>query len=393
MISHRDIIRKGLRLIYNLLFTVLILEAGTYMMLKEKATFLSIAVLAAMFIISYIVRDVVGNLGVSIVLHILMGVAVFFIFHDGVYRTILIAVTVGLMMNSSDYFLKGFRLKNVNDVPWPTFVGSLIVYLAGVYIKSDGLKTVAVVIPTILFFIYLISLYMEKLDKYIDTTHDIELNYMKKMLKVNGLIVTGILASMVAVIYLCIWLGLGRALEAVGNAILKFVGIVSRIVAFILRILAKLLTSGNPGGYDNPAPVSNYTEVPQYVNPLINVIEWALRIGMLLLVLYIVYKLIRLLVVLLSVKKEGAEDKVSDIKRINRQEIRENRKISEIVRETFSEKGRIRRRYKKEVMKESNFYAPAPNDTAEDIKEKILKNGGRDLENVTKDYEKARYGA
>ena len=114
---------------------------------------------------------------------------------------------------------------------------------------------------------------------------------------------------------------------------------------------------------------------------------------MLLLVLYIVYKLIRLLVALLSVKKEGAEDKVSDIKRINRQEIRENRKISEIVRETFSEKGRIRRRYKKEVMKESNFYAPAPNDTAEDIKKKILKNGGRDLENVTKDYEKARYGA
>ena len=85
MISHRDIIRKGLRLIYNLLFTVLILEAGTYMMLGNKASLLSITVLAAMFIVSYIVRDVVGNLGVSIVLHILMGVAAFFIFHDGVY--------------------------------------------------------------------------------------------------------------------------------------------------------------------------------------------------------------------------------------------------------------------------------------------------------------------
>ena len=393
MISHRDIIRKTLRLIYNLLFTILILEAFSYTMLQKKASVLSVIVLTAMFIISYIIRDISGNMGISVALHIVMGIAVFFIVRDGVYRTVLLAATAGLLMNSSDYFLKGFRIKNVNEVPWPTFVGSLIVYLAGVYTKSDGLKTVAVVIPTVLFFIYLISLYMEKLDKYIDTTRDIEKSYLNKMLKVNGLIVAGILISMVTAIYLCIWLGLGKVMDAVGNVIVKVVRIISGIIGFIFRMLVNLLRSGDPGGYAAPPVAKNFTEVPEYVNPFINIIEWVLRIGMLALLLYVVYKLIRFFILLLSVKKQGEEDRVVDIKKIKRQENYENRSAVEKIREALSEKGRIRRLYKREVKKESKYYSPESTDTAEDIKEKILKNGGRNLENVTKDYEKARYGA
>ena len=392
MISHRDIIRKALRLIYNLLFTVMILEAFSYTMLWKKASLLSITVLTGAFIISYIIRDVVVNMGVSVALHIVLGAVVFFVVRDGVYRVVLLAAVAGLLLNSSDYFLKGFRMKNVNDVPWPTFIGSLIIYLAGVYTKSDGLKTVAVVIPTILFFIYLISLYMEKLDKYMDTTRDIEKNYLDKMLKVNSIIVFGILTSMVAAIYLCIWLGLGRLMDAIGSVILKITGIISRIAGFIFRIIVALLTSGDPGKYETPPPVQNYTEVPEYVNPLANIIEWILRIGLLIMLLYVIYKLIRFFVILLSVKKQGAEDKVADIKRIKRQESYEDGNPIERIREALSEKGRIRRLYKREVLKESKHYMPEKTDTAEDIKEKILKNGGRDLENVTKCYEKARYG-
>ena len=118
----------------------------------------------------------------------------------------------------------------MDELPWPSFLLCLIVYLVSGHLGVQGLRIYAYVTALILLFLYLALVYTDGMENYLDATSHVSGIPIRQILSVNTI--------MVGAIILCLTLGLvlgevfdfRRVIALIGQAILAVVRVIAMVI-------------------------------------------------------------------------------------------------------------------------------------------------------------------
>ncbi len=416
-------VQKVIMLMYQYLFAVLAMILISALFRARYANAAELIVLFCMFFISMIIRDKAFNYLILLAVHFLMELFIFilgffklfsFLYFgkDGVYIewVSIIAVSV-TFFDAVRYMKQGCKIVQLFDVPWPTLVLAIFVTSIGTYMKNSYVVKIGYIIPTVLFFLYLTLIYIDGLKNYLETSKDFTGIPIGRIVSVNTLIVTGIMIAMFAVISLAyllnlqiLFVQLGKAAVAVLRAVIILIGIIASIIAGFFK---------NGTVNDETQSFENIKQTLENANPVASGVDFFLKAGFIVIVLFVIYRLIRKILKFLLTRKIIPDDKIStEYISLNKNENEE--KTPRIhVTENGSAAMRARHIYRKRVIRYKKFYKPAASATAGDIKSNLkmiednLEDYSRNVKReknmyntkseekfnfMTELYEKVRYG-
>ena len=126
-----EITRRALRLLYEMLFTYLLVLFFEIIWIKEEPTKAIVIAMILQFVVSYIVREKVASYIGILLLHIILTALVFVVNFTGGQRLLLVCISIHLLSDSMVYAMRRGKLKPIDDIPWPTFLISILIYVFG----------------------------------------------------------------------------------------------------------------------------------------------------------------------------------------------------------------------------------------------------------------------
>ena len=186
---------------------------------------------------------------------------------------------------------------------------SVVIYAYGYATKSSLLTSGAYIIPIILIVLYLLIIYIDGLDIYLESTKNVSGLPVKKIVFVNSSIVIAIIILLLAGMLLGHALGLSSALYKGLKAVvflLSYVIFAIRLVfIFLLRPLTK--TTSEKMQYEQ----NKFGDfLSDHADDTVGILDMIYKTAAILLVIYILYKLAGFIIKLLMKKRTVYGDKV-----------------------------------------------------------------------------------
>lgn len=381
--------RKILRLLYEALFTVLIIYFIEIILVKEKPAPILIAIVLSSYVISYIIRERAANYGLILLLHLVMAGIIFVLPVSRGLAGIMLAVAAYQVLESFAYAGRNSALRPLGDIPWPTFLISFIIYLYGAYIKSDEIVYATYIIPVLLLFIYLLMVYVEGIRVYIDSTRDISGVPLKNIISTNTMIVTGILVLFMMGLILGNILHLENALHKLGEGILSIFRLLSYIIMFVVTIFGRMLSQG---GEEDEEPLEfDSGQTVEHIGRIGSSVEIILKLGLLFLVIYIVYRITARIIKHLLVSRKFADD-IIEVAETNRKSSVEDVGRKGIFGLVLSKEERARKYYRLRIMRYRYDISLDKSRTCNELEDLIRENKLDDVSEITGLYSDIRYG-
>lgn len=382
------LVEAVLRLSYEWLFSVLCSYFIIVIFMGKKPDGFMELVLLVIYIASYVVRKNAGyNLWIFLVHALLCGGAFLCPFSTGT-KWVLIGITLYQMGEAFLYEKRG-NYGNFNDVPWPTFFVSIIIYAYGIATKSSLLTTSAYIIPLVLIILYLLIIYIAGLKGYVDSSKNVSGLPINKILTVNSSIVFLIVILLLTGIFIGMVLGLDDALYKTFRAILYIISYIIFAIRLMLIFLLSRVTQTSDSHLEYEQ--GRFTSfVSQHGDDVVGILDVVYKAGAAILVIYLIYKIAGWFIRLMMRKRISSEDKVEEAeaykKSITASPIKKER------RSIFSAETKFRKYYRERILRHRYDIRLDSSKTSNDIKDELIDNELDDITDITTAYNEIRYG-
>ncbi|SNU07179.1 hypothetical protein SAMN06297422_11184 [Lachnospiraceae bacterium] len=395
-------IRRVLRLIYEFFFIVLIINLGICLSGSDMMSLEALAVLAGLLVVSYIARDLLSHAISLFIVHVILGVIVFFILPDIYMKIILDIALFGIFIDGAMYMKRGFMIKRAFDAPGDVLILGIAVSMLAAYLKNNDLQMFGYVASIIMLVDYLISLYIEGLDGYLVLNRNIIGLPMNQMISINSIVVTTVIAIIIVMIILADFLGLPKVIAGFFIALLGILKILVIIFDLFFRLIFSLFDTSNMNMQQGARQIEEIAEN----DGILSKIGYFIIVAVILsLAVYILIRLCRFIIKWLISKQDRGYEMTENIntKKKKRLEKAHIEKAENYGINSFEQKAR--RIYKKKVLSFRRFFLPDRTDTAGDIETAMMKflpedevkieeelKENENKETLTEMYEAVRYG-
>lgn len=361
--------RRCARMLYYFLFSVLGMEMISVLVQRPLLGWNRILVFAGIWILSFLLREVLPNIFFFFLVLPGEEAALFFLIRDVSARWILMFFTLFAFLDGTDYMRRDKKLREVGDVPWPTFMVSLVGILLGQYMKNWTLVRLSYMIPLVLFLLYLVMLYLQGLSRYLSSEQNLSGISVGHMVAVNSIIVSGIMILILAGVGLANLLGLGKAFRAFAGALLSLGRGLFFLLRIVVRFFAGLFSEPDPEKTEQDFALARQALQEKDVGT--DIFTFLYRGIFIAIVLYGLYRLIRWAVRFFLKRRVKTEQETVEILDIPKK--RESREKSRRLDdpETSTGEAAARRIYRKRVEKYRRFYVPGDAETTEDIRKSL----------------------
>ena len=398
-------VRKWLRIIYEFFFIILIIDFGICMSERDMMRKEQLIVLGGMLVLSYLARDMLSHAITLFIAHIIIGVITWFVVQDVYFKIILNMALFGIFVDAAMYMKRGYVIKRAFELPWDACVMGIAISILAFYFDNHELQMVGYISVLILLVDYLISIYVEGLDLYMQINRNVKGLPIKQMVSVNSFIVTTICCIIVVIILLADVLGLPKV---VLGFFLALVGIL-KIVFILLRVVYSLVAGlfGGVGGMEPQEGIRRMEQVAEDDGILSKIIYFILVSAIIIAAVYILIKLCKFVIKWLLAKQDKNEV-IEDLDTRKKKRVERVHIEKEDSHGVMSYEQRARRIYKKKVLSFRRHFLPDSFDTAGDIEEAMLRFTKEDTpaseetapesiiaerkETITELYEAVRYG-
>lgn len=384
-----EIIRKLLRFFYELLFAILVLEFAIVIFYKDSVSYKNVAVIVAFYVLSYVAREKSSNIFIMLVIHIAPIVVLCFMNIEVKYIVLYSLFMIFLADASYMYIRKGMVLLPMTDFPWVTFLMCLVIYIYGYFTKSlDRIKGIYV-IPAILIFIYLFSIYADGLKKYVISTSDIS------GLPIRSIIITNTsIVGFVSFLLLCLIIISGR-LDLTGlssKLVLGFAAILKviwAVISFIGAIIGSMITTGRSNLAANS---SNYGEqIGAEAGHLAELMEGIMKLALIALLVYALYRLGKYILSIIFVRYRHEDGKVENVSSpVKKHIVKEKLPKRKVERLDITQ--RFRRMYKSYVERHKYNLSLDKSTTCREIEQEMEELDIEAAHEISELYSKVRYG-
>ena len=383
-----ELTRTMLRLLYEWLFSILLAYFFLIIFMKKTPYEYIELLLLGIYAVSYITRRLAPNNFVAFLIHLICGVALFFI---PIPRSdaVVAACILFYQLWESFIFIRTDKLLILNDVPWPTLLISIIIYAYGYFTKSSLITTRAYIIPIILIIIYFLIVYLDGMNKYIESTKDVTGLPISRIIKTNSAVVFVIILLLITGIALGEWLGLDAALYKLGRGILSVIGMIVLIIRIIWRVIYLFFSNTSDG---EVTPEGNdFGEIAGiYAREIRDSSEFIFKLIAALFIIYIVYKVTAWFIKLLMRKRQLNGDVVekADVRsRSVTNYDRLNRKGS-----GSSKEEKLRKLYRDSIIFYRYDIRLSQDKTPQEIADELYDKEIADVNEITEIYRNVRYG-
>lgn len=383
------LIRKLLRLTYDMLFTTIIVCTMSHVMDKKYPDPICFILLFLFNVISYIIRDLSGRMWISALLHV-MYVVLGVIFVPSVICKVALSIVSGILLFGNVMYLsKGMKLSEFIDTPWVQVSVCLVLTAIAFYAKDLRAVNLIFILTVAMVIVYLITLYTDGMNRYLSRTQHVEGLPIESIMRTNSLIVAGTIVVILLIVLMGIGLGAGQFMSLLVRYTLTAVIaiVLIAITILLLPLIYLLFKTGNLGRL--LMPINQVANALTEENRILMIIERILGIFLLILLSYLVFKGIRKLIEVLMIKRMPETDSIEYIDKKTASNVIERKGADG--RNSLKE-NRIRRKYRKTVLKYRRYYLPDSFATTEDIKTRLADEAGADLTHITDEYESVRYG-
>ena len=380
-------VTKLLHLLYEWLCCSLCFAFFEVVLLKQDVHYFLLPITGAMFVYSYILREKAQH---------------YLWFFEGlvVLRLPLLLLPVS-METQWFYFLIPCYLfsasvkstwknkrKQMDELPWPSFLLCLIVYLVSGHLGVQGLRIYAYVTALILLFLYLALVYTDGMENYLDATSHVSGIPIRQILSVNTI--------MVGAIILCLTIGLvlgevfdfRRVIALIGQAILAVV----RVIAMVIGLFYHYISFWFRGGEAETSEHQQFDDgdVPSGIRSVGQTLEPVLYVGLICLGLFIAYKVLVRFVRFLMARRNISTDQVELV--VVKKKKEEQRTHADEKRRFLSRRQRARRCYKDCIERYRYDIALEQSKTGREIETELNEQSLADVTELTRCYEDIRYG-
>lgn len=384
-----EIIRRLLRFFYELWFAILVLEFAIVIFYKDSVSYKNIAVIVAFYVLSYVAREKSSNIFIMLVIHIVPVVVLCFMDIEVKYIVLYSLFMIFLADASYMYIRKGMVLLPMTDFPWVTFLMCLVIYIYGYFTKSLDMIKGIYVIPAILIFIYLFSIYADGLKKYVISTSDIS------GLPIRSIIITNTsIVGFVSFLLLCLIIISGR-LDLTGlssKLVLGFAAILKiiwAVISFIGAIIGSMITTGRSNLAANS---SNYGEqIGAEAGHLAELMEGIMKLALIALLVYALYRLGKYILSIIFVRYRHEDGKVENVSSPVKKHIVKE-KLPKRKVERLDATQRFRRMYKSYVERHKYNLLLDKSTTCREIEQEMEELDIEAAHEISELYSKVRYG-
>ena len=384
-----EILRKLLRFFYELLFAVLMLEFVIVIFYKDSVSYKNIAAIVAFYVLSYVAREKSNNIFIMLVIHIIPIVVLCFMNIEIKYIVLYSLFMIFLADASYMYIRKGMVLLPMTDFPWVTFLMCLVIYIYGYFTKSLDMIKGIYIIPVILIFIYLFSIYADGLKKYVISTSDIS------GLPIRSIIITNTsIVGFVSFLLLCLIIISGR-LDLTGltsKLVLGFAAILKviwAVISFIGAIIGSMITTGRSNLAANS---SNYGEqIGAEAGHLAELMEGIMKLALIALLIYALYRFGRYILSIIFVRYRHEAGKVENVSAsVKKHIVKEKLPKRKVERLDITQ--RFRRMYKSYVERHIYELSLDKSTTCREIEQEMEKLEIESAHEISELYSEVRYG-
>ncbi len=393
MIMKTELMRRIARLLYGFTICLLLMEMVLISLKNPPVSFGSILVLGLCFVVQYYARERVSRLWQLLALTGLICLGIWFIPEILLVRLLLIGINAGLYFGGAKYVMSGGVPYEAQEIPWPGILLGIASTGSGLYYERPQLVTIAAVVLILHIISFLLVLYADGVQQYVESTRDVKGIPIRRMVHTNSWIVAGIILIMVVGILIGEALGLPDALvsllKSVGRILLGLFSGVVLLFKWIVNLLG--------GGSRESVQVAGERFVEKVGDPgtWSEIVLTILRVILLIFLLYLLVRIFaRIFKVLVARFQKVEQEKTAA--GTEREDIRERTREGGVLKEAarfFTPEERARRIYRKAVLHFSGPDIPGENATAGDICQRISTEQDMDIRELTRLYEAVRYGA
>ena len=403
-------LRQLFRALYAFTFYLLFMEMFLLSTKRPHVSWIGLLVMAALFLGSYFLRNRVERFWPLILYTVLAGVGIWFLPSNGatqesipfglfstsgvdeMERLMLIGLAVGLFFTACRHVSKGGILSEPMDVPWPIFVIGLLATVFGFLYDVEGLTQIAAILTGVALIFYLLILYTDSTQKYMESTKDVRGLPVRQIAKVNSIVIIGIFLCMVVAVLLGELVHLPDAFVGFLKAGLSILKTMFFGVSLAFQWVGNLFGAGNKESTRLTAQrlKDEVTEPATYSN----ILEFILKGAMIVLAVYVIVKITARILRMLSARfyQHSATERVEETVRKDVRTKIPHPTVFQRLRESMSMEERARRIYRKRVLELRREYMPAETETTADIEAKIRDEAGVSLPELTELYNRVRYG-
>ena len=162
-------VTKLLHLLYEWLCCSLCFAFFEVVLLKQDVHYFLLPITGAMFVYSYILREKAQHYLWLFVGHVALRLPMLLLPVSMETQWFYFLIPCYLFSASVKSTWKNKR-KQMDELPWPSFLLCLIVYLVSGHLGVQGLRIYAYVTALILLFLYLALVYTDGMENYLDAT-------------------------------------------------------------------------------------------------------------------------------------------------------------------------------------------------------------------------------
>lgn len=277
--------------------------------------------------------------------------------------------------------------KNVGDLPWPSFLFCLVVYLVGNSQGQKVLVTSSYLVAMLLLFLYFAMVYVDGVGNYLSTATQTNGVPIKEILSTN--------TTIVFLVMICLFVGLllgdlfnvKQIFVWIGAVFMAIFRIVARAYGFIWTIIALWFRRDDDDRSQNP--VSEGEGAPPVYESPAESFEILLYLLLIVLVVFACYKLLQLFVKYM-LSRRSLEGNTMDTIEVIKPATQNHRKKQGKKRFLSSEE-KARRYYRQCILRYRHEISLSCDMTSRRIAKQFEEKELRDVTELTRAYEEIRY--
>lgn len=384
-------IRILLRMLYESVFSSLLLFFFSITVLGELPGFFVLSSLLLLFVLSFAIREWMPTHILILLAHLLLFGGIYLLPFSLGIRILLMALQGYLTISALVYAYKGAVIKPLSEIPWPSFLTCTVIYILSLVTHLSALTTRTYIITVLLLVIYYIMVYVEGLNEYIDSSRTVSGLPLNRMVNTNTKIIGIIIVLLLFGLLLGYIFGSDKINDAIGDAIHFFFQTVFRCLLLLIEWISKWLTW--VFGDENIAPdfIDDDLMAGKPATGWGLIVELFLTLVFLAAVSVLLYCLLRKVVRLLLKPRVYEGDLLEEAeqeKKVERERSKE--KVTFHHRRTLEE--RARRLYKQRILQHKEEIVLEEQSTCRDIEGELAEKELDDIHELTKVYAEIRYG-
>ena len=334
-------VTKLLHLLYEWLCCSLCFSFFEVVLLKQDVHYFLLPITGAMFVYSYILREKAQHYLWLFVGHVALRLPMLLLPVSMETQWFYFLIPCYLFSASVKSTWKNKR-KQMDELPWPSFLLCLIVYLVSGHLGVQGLRIYAYVTALILLFLYLALVYTDGMENYLDATSHVSGIPIRQILSVNTIMVGAIILRLTIGLVLGEVFDFRRVIALIGQAILAVV----RVIAMVIGLFYHYISFWFRGGEAETSEHQQFDDgdVPSGIRSVGQTLEPVLYVGLICLGLFIAYKVLVRFVRFLMARRNISTDQVELV--VVKKKKEEQRTHADERRRFLSRRQRARRCYK-----------------------------------------------